>query len=158
MKLPITSYLNQKIVFDLLAVIEDGFSQVRKLESTQDQAKKTSISGEGELGLSNVFSLLGVNLKATAGREKSKSDSSKTSEERIHTPTSLFAKLLSYLDENQLVTYIDDKTEVENIETGSFVCFKGTFRQNPIVSLLNSIEQLGIMAMRFEPNKGKQKK
>jgi len=157
MKLPITSYLNQKIVFDLLAVIEDGFSQVRKLETTQDEAKTTNVSGQGEIGLSNVFSLLGVNLKAATGREKSQSDSAKTSEERIHTPTSLFAKLLSYLDENELIKYIDDTTEIEEIDTGSFVCFKGTLQQNPIVSLLNSIEQFGVMATRLDSQKGKQK-
>jgi hypothetical protein len=47
--LPITTYLNQKIVFDLLAVIEDGFARVTNLNisTTKGTTTKGSVDGEG---------------------------------------------------------------------------------------------------------------
>ena len=61
--LEIPLYLNQKIVFDLLASINDGFTQVTKLKTVS--ATESSLDGtiEADLGNKNIFALLGVKLK-----------------------------------------------------------------------------------------------
>ncbi|XCP85898.1 hypothetical protein ABXS75_03595 [Roseburia hominis] len=60
--LEVPLYLNQKIVFDLLASINDGFTQVTKLKTAS--ATDGSLSGtvEADLGNKNIFALLGVKL------------------------------------------------------------------------------------------------
>lgn len=105
MRLPITIYLNQKIVFDLLAVIEDGFSEMKKIETNQSSAKSIDGGAQAELGYSNLFNFLGINMKGNIQKSSSSGNEQLVAEEKIHTPTSLFAKLLSYLEENNLIKY-----------------------------------------------------
>ncbi|KYD24777.1 hypothetical protein DER53_11470 [Parageobacillus toebii NBRC 107807] len=154
--LPITIYLNQKIVFDLLAVIDDGFSQVTKLNISNQEGKKNGVDGSAEIGISNAFGLFGVKSKINARKEKTQTESTSKSEEKVHTPTSLFVKLLSYLEEKNLVKDINDKNDLINLKPGEFVRFNSTLEQNPLVSLLESLEQMAVMAIRLE-NKKKNK-
>ena len=86
---PLTTYLNQNIVFDLLAVIEDGFSKVTNLNVSNSDNKV-----EVEKG----FEL--YEIKSNLLQQKN------MSEEKVHTPTSLLAKLISYLENNELVNEI----------------------------------------------------
>ncbi|WP_066195557.1 DUF6414 family protein [Gracilibacillus timonensis] len=148
--LPITTYLNQKIVFDLLAVIEDGFAQVTNLNISTTKGTTTTGSTEGEVG----FGLYGVKtkIKAAFGKEKNSKDEKSANEERVHTPTSLFSKLVTYLDENDLIKDISSEEHLEELETGSFVRFKSKLEKNPLVSMLDSFEQIGVIAMSFQGN------
>lgn len=153
--LPITSYLNQKIVFDLLAVIEDGFSQVKNLSISNEESKSKELKGGGEIGLSNAFGLLGIGtkLKSSLSSSSHDLDRSSTSEERVHTPASLFSKVLAYLKDKDLIHQIKEPTDLEHLNSGEFVQFKCLLQQNPLVSLLESIEQFGVMAIRMERKK-----
>ncbi|WCN36478.1 DUF6414 family protein [Aneurinibacillus uraniidurans] len=155
---PITIYLNQKIVFDLLAVIQDGFSEVRKLETGHNTENKLTADISGEIGASNIFSLLGVKLRSALTSNRISADKEVVTEERIHTPTSLFAKLQSFLDEKNVIRSVNSYYELSKLNTGDFVSFKATLKQNPLINLLDSFEQLGVMAIRFEEGGSKQKK
>jgi len=153
--LPITSYLNQKIVFDLLAVIEDGFSQVKNLSVSNEEGKSRESKAGGEIGLSNAFGLLGIGtkLKASLGSDSHDLDKTSTTEERVHTPASLFSKILTYLNDEELIYQIKEPTDLEHLKPGEFVQFNCLLQQNPLVSLLDSIEQFGVMAIRMEGEK-----
>lgn len=150
--LPITSYLNQKIVFDLLAVIDDGFSQVKSLNVSNEEGKDKNSKVGGEIGLSNAFGLLGIGTKmrATIGDNSHNLDKTTSSEERVHTPASLFSKILVYLEDEHLLKQIETPDDLKQLEAGDFVQFNCLLQQNPLVSLLDSIEQFGIMAIRLE--------
>lgn len=154
--LPITTYLNQKIVFDLLAVIEDGFAQVTNLNISTTKGTSTIGNTEGEGG----FGLYGVKtkIKAAFGMEKNSKDEKNSNEERVHTPTSLLSKLISYLDQNGFIRDLFNKEDLESLQTGSFVRFDSKLEKNPLVSVLDSIEQIGVLAMSFQENKKGQKK
>lgn len=151
--LPITIYLNQKIVFDLLAVIDDGFAQVTKLNISNQEGRKNGIDGNVDIGISNAFGLFGVKSKINARKEKTQTEATSRLEEKVHTPTSLFVKLISYLEEKELIKDISNKHDLTNLQPGSFVRFNSTLEQNPMVSLLESVEQMIVMAMRFENEK-----
>lgn len=153
---PVTTYLNQNVVFDLLAVIEDGFSQVTNLNVSNTDGKTTNSSLNGEAG----FGLYGIKtkIKAAMGIEKNSSEEKSSSEEKIHTPTSLFAKLLSYLEENQLIHDIEEKVDLDNLMPGSFVRFNSKLEKNPLISLLESMEQIMVLAMTFQPTQKSNKK
>jgi hypothetical protein len=97
-------------------------------------------------------------IKAAFGREKNSKDEKNSNEERIHTPTSLLSKLISYLDENELIRDIYTKEDLQQLQTGSFVRFNSKLEKNPLVSILDSIEQIGVLAMSFQENKKGSKK
>ncbi|ANU15689.1 hypothetical protein BBI11_00655 [Planococcus maritimus] len=145
---PLTTYLNQNAVFDLLAVIEDGFSQVNNLNISNTEGKSTNSNVDGEAG----FGMYGIKtkIKAAMGIEKSTTEEKTSSEERVHTPTSLFAKLFSYLEENDLIMEVNDTSDLEKLSHGSFVRFESKLERNPLISLLESFEQMMVVAMTFQ--------
>lgn len=156
---PVAIYLNQKVVFDLLAIIEDGFSEVRKLETDQYSELKRGIDVQGEIGVSNVFSLLGVKLKSALGQNNTSTERTHQIEEKVHTPTSLFARFQNYLYEKSLIKEITYSKDIDKTSTGDFVLFKGKLQTSPVLSLLDSFEQLGVMITRFDNySRGKTKK
>src|SRR5689334_8355621 len=67
----VTIYLNQAVVFDLLAIMEDGMSQVSSIKISESNKH----NADAGIGASNVFALLGVTLKGgienVGGRETS---------------------------------------------------------------------------------------
>jgi hypothetical protein len=88
-------YLNQSVVFDLLAILEDGMAQVSTIRSSES-AKAQAGAG---IGASNVFALLGVRMKGEIGS----SEGREVTQERVHTPLSLFAKVRRQLKDAKLV-------------------------------------------------------
>ena len=96
-KLTIPIYLNTKIVFDMLATIEDGFSQVKNIQTTNNEANIEDVGAS--IGASNIFAFLNVGI--TTNRKRDQSDGTIVNEERTHTPVSLFQKLMWVLEENE---------------------------------------------------------
>lgn len=134
-----------------MAVIEDGFAQVTNLNISTSKGTTTTGSADGEAS----FGLYGVKtkIKAAFGKEKNNKDEKSASEERVHTPTSLFSKLVTYLDENELIRDISSEEHLQQLDKGSFVRFKSRLEKNPLVSMLDSFEQIGVIAMSFQGNK-----
>jgi hypothetical protein len=56
-------YLNQKIVFDVLAMLEDGFSQLSTVTTSASESEATKSGYSGSVGASNVFAFLGISLR-----------------------------------------------------------------------------------------------
>lgn len=97
--LDVPIYLNQKIVFDLLASINNGLAQVTRLKTSLNIDAGISGNLESELGNKNIFTLLGVNLKGKLGSGKRQEQE----QEKIHTPASLFNYLKSELFKQKIV-------------------------------------------------------
>ena len=104
--LEIPLYLNQKIVFDLLASINDGFTQVTKLKTASSAEGNLGGTVEADLGNKNIFALLGVKLKGKVDAEHSKEHSKE--QEKIHTPSSLFNNLKAQLFKERMVKHISE--------------------------------------------------
>jgi hypothetical protein len=148
-ELSIPIYLNQRIVFDFLAIIEDGFSTIsqNKLLSSTDKEKGGII--EGSVGISNAFGLFGVSLKGSRRKRKAEKDSMEIIEERIHTPTSLFSRMRSTIIENNLLKKLDS---INNISGGDFIEFRAIIRKNPIVSSLERMKTLLDLVVSVNPS------
>lgn len=145
-ELCIPAYLNQSIVFDILAIIEDGFSTIKSIKSSVKSATTNSIDVEAEadsqLGIKNIFSLLSIGVK---GKYDHSSDSDNGKEEyfeKVHTPVSLFWKLRDYLISNSLLQNIDVINQETAIKVGTFVEFEGTLHKNPIVESMENVVKL----------------
>lgn len=147
--LPIANYLNQKTVFDILAVIDDGFTQVTNFTISNQESGKNNVSGEATLGMKNAFGLFNFSTKLAGTREKSKTENDSSSGEKVHTPTSLFIKLLTYLEDEEMIKDIKKDSDLEYLKSGDFVRFKGQLETNPLISVLDSFIQLGELATLF---------
>lgn len=142
-------YLNQQMVFDLLAVLEDGFYQLSNIRTAGTESESQRASLGTSIGVSNVFALLGISFKGEHNREKGSQDQSEVARERVHTPTSLFSKLRLTLDDKSLLTRVQTIEDVEKVSSGHFVEFKAVLRKNPLVETIEGFQQLMAMAELF---------
>lgn len=145
--LTIPIYLNTKIVFDMLATIEDGFSDVKNIQTSKN--KNHEDDAEVNIGTNNLFAFLNVGIR---GNHKVESNDGQTvAEERTHTPVSLFQKLKKQLDDENLI-----KRDINNAIIGDFIEFQGTLKTNPVIDMLAGIKELMVLANLFSDSKGKQ--
>lgn len=145
-KLTLPIYLNQKYVFDLLAIIDDGFSQVETIKTGQIKSDNEKDNFKGEVGLSNVFAFLKFGFSGDYSTDKLKTGSQEVSKEKIHTPNSLFSKLRSYLYDTNSITTSNFLTS----NSGDFVEIKLSLRKNPLIDTLDGFSSLMKMAKLFE--------
>jgi hypothetical protein len=138
----ITVYLNQKVVFDLLAIKENGFAEMHSVQRKEVTTEATSKGVEAEVGTSNVFSFLGVKIGGAVKKDAGKQDDETISETRIHTPTSLLSRLLDYLEADGRIKELKDKSSLATVQNGDFVRFHGSLRQNPIIKTFDSFLNL----------------
>lgn len=160
-KLIVPVYLNQRLVFDLLAMLQGGISTVTAINKTENVNSQNSEQAKASFGLNAAFSsLLKIDLSGEKGSQKSKSDAKSVSEERVHTPASLFYQLRNILIEEKILVKMNDTSHPKS---GDIVEFEATLNKNPIVETIDSLsEMLKIVVMfddtpKVQPNKsGKQ--
>lgn len=138
--LPIALYLNQRATFDVLAALNNGFSHFTAIQTTITSESSTEMAGKADLGVSNVFALLGVDFGGSRqiGQKRNKS----STEEIVHTPASLFARLRKELCGLQLVRTLSKSSDLKIVQPGDFVEFEATLRRSPLVDFLDSLSQL----------------
>ena len=146
--LTIPIYLNQEIVFDLLAILEDGFSTLTTIKTSTGETQDRKTTASGSIGVSNVFALLGVSFGGEYARESNTQAQSEQTKEKIHTPTSLFARLRMSLRSRGL-KQIHNVGDVEALASGDFVEFRAILRKNPLVDALDGMKQITNVSMRM---------
>ena len=147
--LPVVIYLNQRIVFDQLAIFEDGFSEVTSMQISSAAETDRSRSGEGALGLSNVFALLGISFKGSGSLTSKDTDRTDQSKQKVHTPASLFAKLRQRLREEGLLRNVEDSFMAEHLSSGDFVEFRALLKKSPLLETLQVLKGLLSLSSAF---------
>jgi len=145
-------YLNQQIVFDLIAMLEDGFSQLSTIKTSATETESQKSGTNVSIGVSQVLALFGISLTGERGKEKGAQEQTEVSQEKVHTPTSLFAKLRLILNERQLLKRINTQEEIKKLASGQFVEFRAVLKKNPLVDALEGIKQLKEIAVMFTDN------
>lgn len=145
-KLTIPIYLNTKIVFDMFATIEDGFAEVKNVQTSKNKNREGEV--EANIGTNNLFAFLNVGVR---GKHKGNSSDGETVvEERTHTPVSLFQNLKGQLDNAKLIN-----RDITNLNIGDFVEVQGTLKNNPVIDMLSGLKELMALANLFTDNKPK---
>lgn len=136
-------YLNQRIVFDLIAMLQGGISTVTtvtKIETSRDESAERV---KASFGLSNALStLLKIGLSGEKASSSAEDSSQHTSEERVHTPASLFYLLRSVLLEKG---HAIKDGESLSIVPGNLLEFEASLRRNPIIETIDAMA--GVMNM-----------
>lgn len=151
--LPIALYLNQRVTFDLIAALEDGFAHITTVQESSSEAQQSGV--RGGLGVSNPFALLGLRFDAGGHRDTTNASTGTTTEELVHTPTSLFARLRKELNRRELVKAVHgDANGVQGVNPGDFVEFQAVLRRSPLIVVLNTFRELAPMVEAFEGTAG----
>lgn len=105
-------YLNQRVVFDLVAVLQGGIASVTQVSQTQSSSSGLSGELSSTFGLSQALSsLLRIDFSGKASANSEKNSDQTLSEQRIHTPSSLFIALRSLLREKEYLSNDDPGTQ-----------------------------------------------
>ncbi|MFN0096287.1 MAG: hypothetical protein ACKVVT_16115 [Dehalococcoidia bacterium] len=147
-ELPFTLYLNQRLTFDVLASLEDGFSQFQTIETSDSSADRHDGAVRSGIGLGNLFGFFGVGIGAEHTRGGESVTGGKTTAQLVHTPASLFAKTRSILLNEGLVLPVRSPADLQDLTPGSFVEVQCTMKNNPVLSTLVAMQSL-LDAMRL---------
>lgn len=150
-------YLNQQIVFDSLAVFDDGFSRLSTIKTASGETESTKSGLGASIGVSNVFALLGISFSGERGKGKEKQEQVEVNQEKVHTPTSLFAKLRIKLQDQELLKQIESTDAFDKVENGDFVEFKAVLRKNPLVDTIEAFKQLMGVVTLFDDKPSNEK-
>ena len=107
-QLIIPVYLNEKTVFDMLAIMEDGFSTVSEITNGANITAngETKVAGAGSAN-SLLEQLFKIQFDANLAGNINSSKSSATKFEKVHTNVSLFSKLFAdELNKSGTIDYI----------------------------------------------------
>jgi LAS superfamily LD-carboxypeptidase LdcB len=140
----------------MLATIENGFSEMSSVQTFNENKDSTGTEVGAQIGVSNVFAFLGINLKSSLKGEQQINDGTQVTEDRVHTPSSLFQRFRQYLQEEKQIKLLSEKSDLSNIKPGDFIEINGTLRKNPVVDLIEGFIKLMELAVAFEDKpKGK---
>ncbi|ENM6576391.1 hypothetical protein AB8I88_001335 [Vibrio fluvialis] len=145
-RLIVPVYLNQKLVFDLLAMLQGGISTVTTITESTSISNSEGGKVSAGFGLSEAFStLLKIDLSGSKEKASGTDEINTSSQERVHTPASLFFQLRNLLIEKGYLN--------ENFnglpQAGDFVEFEGFLKRNPIVETIDSLAEMMNMAETF---------
>ena len=140
--LPMTLYLNQRMTFDLLATLEGGFSNFATVQTTSSGETTTELSGAAQLGISNVFAFLRMQFGGHGSRMAGQMQSESTTENIVHTPVSLFARLRKELKDRELVRNMSISFNIDELRPSDFVEFEATLRRHQMMVQLSAFGDL----------------
>jgi len=146
-ELIIPVYLNQRIVFDMVAMLQGGIATVTRVTSTESSLASDKQQYGATFGLNKALSTL-LRIDVSGNREKRKEDSlgTQTNEEKVHTPASMFQMLRKSLAADNKLTFIDDKYKPE---IRQIVEFAAPLRKNPIIQTMDTFVGIMNMAILF---------
>lgn len=159
-KLIVPVYLNQRIVFDMIAMLQGGIATVTNINMIDQSKDEVKAKAGVSLGLSEALSsLLKIGLSGEASGSSGESAEKKVGEERVHTPASLFFTLRNLLYEKKLLNVDEENFEPK---TSDIVEFEASLKRNPIIEIMDSFVELINLSTIFsddlqKPGRGKEK-
>ena len=147
-RLIVPVYINEKIVLDMLAIIEDGFSMVSQINYTEH--KENNSIQKVEAGVSTSATILSkflkINMAGEVNHSGSNGENESISKEKVHTNVSLLSKFRGFLVDNKL---LKSDFEVSKIEVGDFIEVEGELQKNPLINYMELLIDLFRMADIF---------
>ena len=135
-QLMIPVYINEKIVLDMLAIIEDGFSTVSQGSYSDHKENSNALKIEAEVSTSaSILSkLLKIDLKGELSHSGNCGETENTTKEKVHTNVSLLSKFRAFLtDANILKSGFD----ISNMKIGDFIEVEGELQKNPLINCMD---------------------
>ena len=152
MKLIIPVYLNQKLVFDLIAMMRNGMSTITKVSTQESENNSNSGEISGGFGLGSALSsLLKMDMSIKDSSKSGTEQNETKSEERVHTPASILFNLVQDMRTENIITPIQGETLPD---IGSFVEFDAVLTRNPMIETIDAFLSLMKVATSFTEEAG----
>lgn len=150
-------YLNQRAVFDLVAMLQGGISTVTKVSETAHESKASERQVGAAFGLNKAFaSLLRIDLSGKLGQSGKEETGRTSNDERVHTPASLFFTLRGLLLEKNLLLQDNDQSSPK---PGDFLEFSASLSRNPIIETVDALfDMMSVASIFSSPGSSQQKK
>lgn len=135
-QLMIPVYINEKIVLDMLAIIEDGFSTVSQVSYSdhKENSNAQKIEAEVSTSASILSKLLKIDLKGELSHSGNCGETENTTKEKVHTNVSLLSKFRAFLtDANILKSGFD----ISNMKISDFIEVEGELQKNPLINCMD---------------------
>ena len=148
-KLIVPVYLNQRMVFDQIAMLKGGISTVTSVTHSESDSDSSQSGVSAEVGSGGILSsFFKVNLTGKMTNADSQHSEYSSSDNRVHTPASLFYELRNQLEEENVLLSLTEGVP----KTGSFVEFKCQLKNNPLLESLESAVEIGNLINMFIEN------
>ena len=147
-QLMIPVYINEKIVLDMLAIIEDGFSTVSQVSYSDhtENSHAQKIEAGVSTSASILSKLLKIDLKGELSHSGNCGETENTTKEKVHTNVSLLSKFRAFLtDANILKSGFD----ISNMKIGDFIEVEGELQKNPLINCMDIFVDMLRMADIF---------
>ena len=155
-QLMVPVYINEKIVLDMLAIIEDGFSMVSQVNSSEQKESTSEQIGSVNASTSLLNKLLKIDLKGDISHTGNVGENENISKEKVHTNVSLLSKFRTTLEDEKL---LDTSSNISNVKIGNFIELEGELQKNPLIDYMDKIVDVFRMVDIFsdEPELGNKK-
>lgn len=155
-QLMVPVYINEKIVLDMLAIIEDGFSMVSQVNSSEQKESTSEQIGSVNASTSLLNKLLKIDLKGDISHTGNVGENENISKEKVHTNVSLLSKFRTTLEDEKL---LDTSSNISNVKIGNFIELEGELQKNPLIDYMDKIVDMFRMVDIFsdEPELGNKK-
>jgi len=141
-------YLNQRLVFDLLAMLQGGLSTVTAVSQTSNRSHDVRRDVGASFAVSEALSsLLKVDFSGKRSSSGSRAVAEEISEERVHTPASLLYQLRNNLNERGAIMRLDDGREPS---AGEFIEFEASLLKNPVLEAIDGMSRIMDIAVLFD--------
>ena len=141
-------YINEKIVLDMLAIMEDGFSMVSQVSYSEH--KEGSSTQRLEAGASTsatiLSKLLKINMSGELAHTGTSDQSENVSREKVHTNVSLLSKFRRFLVEEK---FLKSDFDVKKMQIGDFIEVEGELQENPLINYMEIFVDIFRMANIF---------
>ena len=139
-------YLNQKMVFDQIAMLKNGLSTITTVTHSESENTSNQSGISTGMGTSGIFgSLFKVNLAGTLANVDDKQSGVESSESRVHTPASLFYELRNLLNHGDLLSSLTTGMP----KPGDFIEFECQLNRNPFLESLETAKEIGRLTKAF---------
>lgn len=140
----------------MLAIIEDGFSMVSQVNSSEQKESTSEQIGSVNASTSLLNKLLKIDLKGDISHTGNVGESENISKEKVHTNVSLLSKFRTTLEDEKL---LDTSSNISNVKIGSFIELEGELQKNPLIDYIDKIVDMFRMVDIFsdEPELGNKK-
>ena len=129
-------YINEKIVLDMLAIIEDGFSTVSQVSYNEHKENNNVQKLESGVSTSaNILSkLLKIDLKGEVSHSGNSGENTSVAKEKVHTNVSLLSRFRTFLVNEKI---LKSGFDTANIKIGDFIEVEGELQKNPLINYLD---------------------
>lgn len=135
-------YLNQRFVYDILAIKNDGFTEFFEIKDKRGNSNEQNSNIKAGLGTNNDFALIQANLDGEINTKTSNDSNNEKSYKKTHTPTSLFMQVYQYLNENKKIAKLENFADIDNVNSGDFVEINSNIELNTIVEFFETLDKV----------------